>query len=1399
MAHGLQIIGSDGGGTFTVSDTKIDMVNMRVVAAGRAHSFTLDGGLLESDLIFVRNPTDIGGGSFNRQIVTVPDDFHDRTITFFEPSSFRVVQGSSLSTDTISFWGEDVLAYMPMLDGEYGQFVLQRYDGWQVEMDYFVVRKTSIIMDDPSRYRNDLNYGLRVVTSNGEISFDSRALVTNHTFDIVSYLPPFESNLIGTEASRYVLGLESDEYVNIEWTRTNTNNSFFYGLGMFQNNLVYALDADIGYTGQGDEKLEHYPTGGLIGAKLNLNGSGTYVPIDDDSGTVEPVDSDGSSTNITGSLEYQSTVPITEGQSITFSATTSSDAGAYHVRVFQTSGSGNDLATDRISFFGDSASLTFTASQPTSSRAVQYARSTNYIGTYSRTRISSYTRGRSSTFTRDFGGTFTGNFVGDFLGHYERVRTLGNSYLGEYAGEYSGTYTRSRPVDYTRTRTSSYTTDFSGEYTRTRTSTYEGTYSRLTETPYTRDSIDYFTGNFTRDSVTQTASYYSRYMETEPGEFEEIPFASFPSTTNFTRTRLSSYSRTRIANRSADYSRTFVGNFIGNFEGNYSRTRVTNYTGDFERTRITNYLGNFIGEYGRTLTYLGNYSRSFSADPSASVFNYSRGFAGNFAGDYSRTPNYIGDFIGNYVNAAVEYTRNRIAIRYSSYTRTRTKSSTYTRNFIGNYIPGASTRVLSFVGNFSRGFARNYTRSPTYEGTYTGNFAGNFAASGYSRNFIGNFVGEYSRTASAYFYVASNTFWSQKEVYDGDSGMYIQEIDVKYQGSTKVIGHRAYFSIPNKLQGFDGKWYYRSDYVTSSGGRDYHEVGQSSSSSTPPSGVSTDYTRTETRTRVSSYTTGESYSRDFTDSFAGNYSRTIPYSRNYARGYTTTFTRTGTYASTRSSVIPGTGSDPDIYITLPHNGYSRTRPSSYSRTIYYGGNYNRGFTGDFIGNYTRGVDYTKNYTRGSSRTFYYTRNFIGIRQSAYARTISYSAPVRQSTYTRDRTKESSYSRDRATTFTGNFEGNYATTFTGNFEGNYSRTRVTPEYTRNSVVNYSRNFSTEFVGNYNRGFAGDYVGNFAGNFIGNYGRNFVGNFIGEYTRDIGSSYAGNYSRDFVGNYTGNYTGNFTRNFGGNYSRNFVGNFTGAYEGTYNRTSTTNVGFTGNYERTRITDYTRNSARTRVSSYTDTFGGSYERSFLGQYTGNYIGDYARNSTVTQQTSEIGWQGETFVAELRLGAGQTSMSAPRGSTDAPLLDSKTFTLYDNDLGTVFTSTQNLIHHSETSHKITFDLNTEGDQLVTGRIYNPDLVMLAEFYIQNSNGVHTIIVPDVPAEGQSKQYTLALYNGNAWLNSGEYTVTKISSTVTDQTTTYTPSQTFTTTYTAPPPQTFTGFTTTFAPEIAH
>jgi hypothetical protein len=1451
MSYGLRIIGSDGGGTFTVSDTELDILNLIVTHAGRAHSFTLPGGLQEGDMVFVKNPSAPGNTAFQSQTIQVPDDYDTRTITFYEPYAYTM----QVSGTTVSFFGTDVQGYLPMLDGEYGNVELQKYAGWQAEMDYFVVRKSSVIMSDPNTYRNDLDEGLRVVSSGGEIAFDSRALTTNYTFNIVSYLPPLLTNSIGTQESQYVLTKTVDEYVNIDWTVRNNNSSFFFGLNLWGGSTrASAIDADIGYTGSGDQRLQVYPTGSLFGATLTLGPSG-YVPVDgggdlNDDSDLDPVD-------VTGSLTYQSGSAITEGQSITFNASTSVE-GSYHVRVFQTSGSGDDLTSDRSSFYGNSQTVSFNTLSPTSSRSVQYNRSNNYIGTYSRTRESSYTRGRVDYFSRDFAGNYTGNYEGNFVGNYARTSVLGESFIGDYTGEYSGTYSRTRPSSYTRSRTSSYARDFSAIYSRVRTSAFSDTYSRSFSGQYAREYVGVYAGNFTRDSVANTIQAYTRNSIDQYNEVYQIIRTTGPSTVTYSRTRNSSYVRNREVTREQSFARSFLSEFIGDFIAYYTRSRPSTfsrdrtvtytayYTGEFTRnsigTAVSTYfrMVDFAGEikpvaytrgpstttfsrtrysaYARTrgvirtssysrnfvLTYTGNFDGTYSRTRVASFEgNYARdrvtNFEGNYIGDYTRVGSFIGDYTGTYNNPAVDYTRTSTQTRYSSYTRTRTKSSAYSRNFTGTYFPVNSTRVLEFIGNYSRGYARDYTRVVGYTGTYTGYFTGNFAATGTTQNFLGEFISSYTRTSGAYSYTANTTFFRVQDQYTEEGIVPI--ISVKYQGTTWLLNYQGdYFGSDTiKVQGNDGLWYWRGNSVGVVNGATMYEVAQGTSSSSAfPTGTTTEYTRTSTRTRSENYSDGTTYSRNFTNTFDGTYSRTIPYARDYSRSYLRTSSRTSTYASTINVTYYGVGGDPDVYMTLPHPGYSRTRPSSYSRTLSYDGNYSRTFAGNYTGNYTRSINYEGAYTRTSTRTLYYTRtrlqNFAGNFAGNYARTsVGNFAGNYSRTVATDFVGNyaGNFSRDFTTGFVGNYSrayaGEYIAYYAGNYTGNYARNffgNYTANfgglYARNYAGNYARNFTQSFSrdggstyignfvvntyeGNYSRGFVGEYVGNFAGNYIGDFQAAFTGNFTREFSRNRTESYEGNYSRDYSGQYTGNYTGDFNRSFGGNYSRDFAGNYTGEYSGTYNRTSTRSSSFTRDYLRTRVGDYTSVSNRTRVCTYANTFGGNYSRDFVGEYTGNYIGNYSRTSTATQQTSEIGWQGETFVAELRRGGDATSMSEPRGSSNVELLDSKSFTLYDNDMGTVFSTTQNLVHQDATSHTITFDLNTQGDQSISARIYNSSLTTLLTFSLQNANGAQSITVQDVPAEGQSKTYTIGLYNGVEWLVSGEYTVTKVSSTATD------------------------------------
>ena len=617
MSYGLRIIGSDGGGTFTVSDTELDILNLVVTHAGRAHSFTLPGGLQEGDMVFVKNPTAPYNAAFQPQTVPVLDDYDNRYITFYQPYAYKMqVQGS-----TVSFFGEDVEGYIPMIDGQFGQTRLEKYSGWQAELDYFVVRKSSVVMSDPNTYRNDLDEGIRVIDSKGEVAFDSRALTTNYTFNIVSYLPPLLTNSVGTQESQYVLTKTVDEYVNIEWTTNNSNNSFFFGLNLWGGSTrASAIDADIGYDGQGNDRLQIYPTGSLFGATLSLGPSG-YVPVDgggglDDDSDLDPVD-------ITGSLTYQSGSSVTEGQSISFNASTSVE-GSYHVRVFQTSGSGEDLSSDRSAFYGDAQSVTFNTISPTSSRSVQYNRTDNYIGTYSRTRESSYTRGRVDYFSRDFSGAYTGNYEGNFVGEYARTSVLGESFVGDYTGEYSGTYSRTRPVDYARTRTSSYTRNFSAVYSRVRTSAFSDTYSRSFSGQYAREYVGVYAGNFTRDSVADTIQIYTRNSTSPNGtEFYTIVRVAGPSTVTYSRTRNSSYVRNREVTRSQSFSRSFLSAFIGDFISYYTRSRPST----FSRDRTVTYTAYYTGDFTRNSigTAVSTYFRMVDFAGEVKPVSYSRG------------------------------------------------------------------------------------------------------------------------------------------------------------------------------------------------------------------------------------------------------------------------------------------------------------------------------------------------------------------------------------------------------------------------------------------------------------------------------------------------------------------------------------------------------------------------------------------------------------------------------------------------------------------------------------------------------------------------------------------------------------------------------------------------------
>lgn len=113
------------------------------------------------------------------------------------------------------------------------------------------------------------------------------------------------------------------------------------------------------------------------------------------------------------------------------------------------------------------------------------------------------------------------------------------------------------------------------------------------------------------------------------------------------------------------YSRTFVGDFVGNFTNDrqdfFSRTRTETYTGYYSRAFAGNYSRSYEGTYSRGFT--GTYSRSFTR-------SYARNFARHFARAYT----------GYYTtNSQQSFSRTSV----ESYSNNFTRTSTYTRTLSG--------------------------------------------------------------------------------------------------------------------------------------------------------------------------------------------------------------------------------------------------------------------------------------------------------------------------------------------------------------------------------------------------------------------------------------------------------------------------------------------------------------------------------------------------------------------------------------------------------------------------------------------------------------------------------------------------------------------------------------------
>jgi len=1413
MSYGLQVTGNDAGGNFTVADTDLSMVNMVISQSGRASSITLPGGLQKSDFIFVRNPSAVNGGTYSPIVVTAADIFGAVGSTTISQPYVYSIETEELDKSTINFIGTG-WAWTPrgVLTVSQQKLAVGRFD---VEMDYFVARKASTIIDNES-YNNDV-YGLQLFTEAadgdaiGEIALDSRSFTSNKTFYIEGYMPPESTFGEVNDGQASVLTHSSGCYINLEWSnRPRIFNDVRSQLGMVVNGIgmtpttaftmdtTFINDLEIGEPGL----FAWTSHNAIFAAKMGVGISAPGAPDeDDDDNTGGPPT--GPETPSTGSITYASGTLgtstdsdgayLTEGGTISFDVTTS-EVGSYHTRVFRLSGSDGGSGKDFVSvthpFTSTSETVTLNTYDTNSvSQTFDKTFSQAYTGTYTSDRTSTFARGVDSSYTRDF--------TGDFIGNYSRPHVFTGDFVGNYTGQ----------VDYTRdfTRGSTFTRNYLRTSTRTSSRTdlytrpvsYLGNYER-TATPTSTRTIT-TGGSFSRD-FTNTSAYIrtsttSTVLAIENGQVITMPT---PFVSYFTRIRNSSfagnYTRSSAGSLSylGEYARTSTRTRYSAYSDTYSRARYSIYTRDrvVNSTSILEFAGNytrgFVGDYARTITstrtvgisYEGNY-----AGAGAAFYVMPNGEVRVSSHLYTRvsTASYLGNYTRDFVSGAV---------RTENYTRTSTRTLAYSRtrttDYVGNYANTyARTRAASYTGNYTRtgyyanAYTRSYTANTPYARAFTRTTSGSFSGTSYNRSlyYARTFVGNYSRalaytrTTSSFSYSSSpKHYWLESPDTESgpggfdpiSGGLVLTEVEVFNGGALVASTMSTQFTNVSYIQNINGTYWHKGPLQNTIGDNKYYSIALSSSVF-PPANTTTSYTRTAdyTRNRSVGYARIANYSLVRTSSYIGNYTRNYVSGTVRTESYSRNSTRTLDY--TRASAASYTGN----YTRNFAGNYVGNFAGNYTRDGFYTGDYTRSYTDTattFTGNYTRNraASYTGNYTR----TFVgvYVGNFAGnyTRPSTYSRT-------RFSTYTRESTRVSAYS--------SSYIGNYTRLFAGNYVGDYAR-----------------GLGSEYIGNYTRTrIAGtSYTGDFSGtrnlDYTGTYTRTAYHTFIGNFTRTItrASAYSG--TRDAVSTYIGNYVGNYTRDRASTLSYSRPLTFAGAFVGDYSRTSTNNAlirtsAYSRNvaFTRTRIEDFTRpiistrNSTGIRTSSYTRTDGSEYTRDFTANYVGDYIGNYISSSTRTpSNTSEIGWQGERFVIELRRGSDADSMMADRGVI--AVLDSKEFTLYDDDHGLFVSTSPQVIHHTATTHDVTFDFYTEGTSLVPARIYRGSSIIVSDFNLL-SNQRTTKTVNEVPPAGSSYTYSLRVWNGNAWIVSSYYVVNRISNTdYVPPTTTYTP------TYTAPP-----------------
>ena len=135
-----------------------------------------------------------------------------------------------------------------------------------------------------------------------------------------------------------------------------------------------------------------------------------------------------------------------------------------------------------------------------------------------------------------------------------------------------------------------------------------------------------------------------------------------------------------------------------------------------------------------------------------------------------------------------------------------------------------------------------------------------------------------------------------------------------------------------------------------------------------------------------------------------------------------------------------------------------------------------------------------------------------------------------------------------------------------------------------------------------------------------------------------------------------------------------------------------------------------------------------------------------------------------ELRVGSAGEALTFGQNDANSIILDSKTFTLFDNDAGTVLATTGVSVSDTDTTHKLLVDFKSSGNQVASARVTTVvggvSSIMAGPFdLVDGLNEVTVTNAPQVVSGAVVTYYIHVNNNGTSgyWVPGGQYTVSRV------------------------------------------